>query len=92
MKKGALLLAIALVALVAFQGALLAGTVEGTVKSVDVVGKKLEVTTATGTSSVAYTGTTTWPADVTDPSTLAGKTVKISTDDTTSEATSVATA
>lgn len=88
MKKMAMVLVV-LAAFAAFQGVAFAGTVSGTVKSVDATAKTLEVTTATGTSSVSYGDATTWPAGVTDPSTLVGKEVSVTTDDATSKATSV---
>ena len=87
MKK---ILAFLVLASVAFQGALLAGVVEGTVASVDTAAKSISVTLADGSSSdVSYSDTTTWPADVTDPATLAGKSVTITTDDATGAAVSV---
>ena len=87
MKKLAALL---IVALVALQGVALAGTVEGTVKSVDATAMKLEVSTGdTETSWATYNADTKWPEGVTDPSTLVDKKVKITTDETTSVATSV---
>ena len=47
---------------------------------------------ADGTSSsVSYADTTTWHAGVTDPSSLVGKEVSVTTDDATSKATSVST-
>ena len=90
MKKVQMILAILVVAFVAFQGAALAGSVSGTVKSVDAAGKKLELSAADGmASSVSYSDTTKWPAGVTDPATLVGKKVTVATDDVTSTATSV---
>jgi len=86
MKKVAMFL---LVVFAAFQAAAFAGTVEGTVASVDSVASTLEVTTEAGSSSVAYSATTTWPAEVTDPASLVGKSVKVTTDDATGAATSV---
>ena len=87
MKKIAMFL---LVVFVAFQAAAFAGTVEGTVKSVDSAAMKLEVTTDAGSSSVSYSATTTWPEGVTDPASLVDKKVTITTDDTSGAATSVA--
>ena len=78
-----------MVAFVAFQGAIFAAeasAVQGTVKSVDTAAKKIEVTTATGDSSVAYGDETKWPEGVTDPASLIGKEVKVSTDEATSAA------
>ena len=90
MKKMHVIAVMLLAAFVVFQVAAFAGTVEGEVKSVDSMAKKLEVGSADGTSSwVAYSDTTTWPAGVTDPSSLVGKKVKATTDDVTSAATSV---
>ena len=89
MKKVQFVLAVLLVACVAFQGAVLAGMVEGTVSSVDATAKSLLVATAAGDSSVTYSDMTTWPEGVTDPASLVGKTVKVSTDDATGEATAV---
>lgn len=87
MKKIMVLL---LVAFVAFQGAIFAANaVEGTLKSVDTAAKKLEVTTVEGDSSVAYGDETKWPEGVTDPSTLIGKQIKVSTDEATSAAAQV---
>ena len=86
MKKVALFL---LVVFVAFQAAAFAGTVEGTVASVDAAGMTLNVTTDAGSSSVSYSATTTWPAGVTDPASLVDKKVKVMTDDATGAATSV---
>jgi hypothetical protein len=86
MKKTALFL---LVAFVAFQAAAFAGTVEGTVVSVDAAGFALALTTDAGPSSVSYSDTTTWPEGVTDPASLVDKQVKIATDDVTGAAVSV---
>ena len=66
-----------------------AAMTEGTIASVDAAGKTLEIKTAEGSSSVMFGDATTWPEGVTDPSTLVGKSVKVETDDTTKEATSV---
>lgn len=86
-----MILAVLVMLSLAFQGGAIAGSVEGTVKSVDGAAKKLEVSTAEGASSwISYGDTTEWPAGVTDPSDLVGKKVSISTDDVTEEATSVA--
>ena len=87
MKKIAMFL---LVVFAAFQAAAFAGTVEGTVKSVDSAASTLEVTTETGSSSVAYSAATTWPEGVTDPASLVDKKVTVTTDDATGAATSVA--
>ena len=86
MKKVAMFL---LVVFVAFQAAAFAGTVEGTVASVDAAASTLEVTTDAGSSSVAYSAATTWPAGVTDPASLVGKKVTVTTDDVSGAATSV---
>ena len=87
MKK--LVLATLLVACVAFQGRALAGTIEGTVSSVDATASSLAVSTAEGDSNVSYSDTTTWPEGVADPAALVGKAVKVTTDDVTGEATAV---
>jgi hypothetical protein len=86
MKKVTLFL---LVVFVAFQAAAFAGTVQGTVASVDSAASTLEVTTEAGSSSVTYSVTTAWPAGVTDPASLVGTEVIVTTDDVTGEATSV---
>ena len=87
MKKIQTVLAALILAAFVFQGAALAGTVAGTVNSVDSAMKKLEISAADGTSSsVSYGDTTTWPAGVTDPSTLVGKKVSVTTDDATGSA------
>lgn len=90
MKKVQMILVVLVVALVALQGATLAGTVSGTVKSVDAVAKKLEIATDMGSSWVEYGDATTWPAGVTDPASLVDKTVDVTTDDVTGVATAVA--
>ncbi|MBI3306188.1 MAG: hypothetical protein HYZ84_00070 [Candidatus Omnitrophica bacterium] len=90
MKKMSIVLAGLMMALVAFQSASMAAIVEGSVKSVDAVAKKLEINSEAGAASwVAFSATTQWPAGVTDPANLVGKQVKITTDDATSQATSV---
>lgn len=68
-----------------------AGTVEGTVGSVDAAKKTIEVKTAGGSSVVTYTDATKWPAGTTDPATLAASEVKVTTDDATAAAVSVET-
>ncbi|OGW80072.1 MAG: hypothetical protein A3G33_03985 [Omnitrophica bacterium RIFCSPLOWO2_12_FULL_44_17] len=86
MKKITLLL---IVALVILQGAAFAETLKGTVKAVDAVKKEMEIISLMGPSTIAYEDATTWPADVTDPATLVGRRVSVTTDDTTKKATSV---
>lgn len=86
MKKVALFL---LVVFVAFQAAAFAGTVAGTVASVDTTMKALNITTDAGSSSISYTDTTAWPEGVTDPASLVGKDVTVTTDDVTGAAVSV---
>ena len=81
MKKNQFVLALLVAVCFAFQAAAFAGTVSGTVKSVDAEAKKLEVETAEGSSWVAYGDTTQWPAEVTDPSSLVGKNVDVTTDE-----------
>ncbi len=66
-----------------------AGSIEGTVTSVDANAKALAIAQAEGVATVSYTDTTTWPADVTDPSSLVGKKVIVNTDDAAGSATSV---
>jgi len=87
MKKAAMFL---LVVFAAFQAVTFAGTVSGTVASVDSAAKTLNVNTDAGSSSVSYTDTTTWPEGVTDPASLVGEEVTITTDDAIGSATSVA--
>ena len=82
-------LAVLMLALVAFQSASMAAIVEGSITSVDAAAKKLEINAASGASWIAFSATTKWPAGVTDPANLVGKKVKITTDDATSQATSV---
>lgn len=72
-------------AFVVFQGAAIAGMVGGAVQSVDPTTKSIVV----GETSVTYSDTTTWPEGVTDPESLVGENVTVTTDDATSEATSV---
>ena len=84
------LIVLTLVALCfAFQGIAWAGSVEGTLNSVDSTNQTLAVQSAEGVQEVGYGDTTVWPADVTDPASLVGKTVTISTDDATGGAVSV---
>ena len=90
MKKFQTVLALLVVALIAVQGAALAGTVSGTIKSVDSEAKSLVVATETGESTVSYGDTTKWPEGVTDPSTLVDSKVAVTTDDVTGAATDVA--
>ena len=73
-------------AFVAFQGAAFAAVVEGAVKSVDAEAKKIQI----GENWITYGDATSWPAGITDPSSLVGKNVTVNTDDATSQATSVA--
>ena len=84
-----MIMAVLVAAFVAFQGAALAGTVEGTVNSVDIATKSMAVSSDAGSSSVTYADTTAWPAGVTDPASLVGKKVKVTTDDVSGQATSV---
>ncbi len=89
MKKMMMILAGLMVSLVALSGVSMAAIVEGSVKSVDAAAKKLEISSEAGASWVAFSAATKWPAGVTDPANLVGKNVKVTTDDATSEATSV---
>jgi hypothetical protein len=82
--KKILMILVAAVAL--FQTAAFAAIVEGAVKSVDAEAKKIQI----GDNWITYGDTTTWPAGITDPSSLVGKNVTVNTDDATSQATSVA--
>ena len=86
MKKIAIFL---LVVFVAFQAAAFAGTIGGTVASVDTAAKTLALTTDSGSSSVSFTDTTIWPEGVTDPASLVGKDVTVTTDDVTGAAVSI---
>lgn len=82
MKKNQIVPALFAAVCFAFSAAAFAGTVSGTVKSVDVDGRKLEVETAEGSSWVTYGDATQWPTGVTDPSTLIDKNVEVTTDET----------
>ncbi len=86
MKKIALFL---LVVFAAFQAAAFAGTVAGTVASVDLAAQTLALTTDSGSSSVSFSDTTIWPEGITDPASLVGKNVTVTTDDATGAAVSV---
>ena len=88
MKKVNNILAVLATAFLMAQGAAFAGTVEGTVKSVDSMAKTAVVTTEAGDSNVTFNADTEWPEGVTDPGTLVGKKVSVETDDATSVATS----
>ena len=66
-----------------------AGSVEGTVKSVNAAKKSIEISKTEGSSMVMYTDATKWPAGTTDPASLVGSHVKVSTDDATEMAISV---
>ncbi len=68
---------------VAFQGAVLAYEVEGTIDSVDAVESSFAVMTEEGNSNISYDAMTTWPEGVTDPNALVGNKVKVTTDETT---------
>ena len=87
--KKTLTAAFVLAAFMVIQGVAFAGVIEGMLKSVDTTMKKLEITTNAGSSRVAYTATTIWPTGVTDPASLVGRKVKVTTDDTTMNAISV---
>lgn len=89
MKKVQMILAILAVAVFAFQAAAFAGSVEGAVKSVDPIAKKLEISAASGSEWVSFAATTTWPSGVTDPLSLVGKQVIVTTDAASGSATSV---
>ena len=52
----------------------------GTVRSVDTVFETIELTVGTGTETIEYSSATRWPKDVKDPSSLVGKSVKITLD------------
>ena len=87
MKKIAMII---LTLFVAFQGAILAAEVVGTVDSVVTIASTVAIKAVDGTSSsVSYDALTTWPVGVTDPTTLVGKKVKVTTDDVTSKAVTV---
>lgn len=80
MKKALLLAAMFAVAL---QASAFAAVVQGTVKSVVVAENKLELTTENGDQNVLYTEATMWDEGVTDPSTLVGKMVAVTSNDET---------
>ncbi|OGW72262.1 MAG: hypothetical protein A2Y02_02050 [Omnitrophica bacterium GWA2_52_12] len=63
-----------------------ADTIQGTLKSVDENTKKMELDTARGFKSIAYTTATRWPAGTAAPSALVGKEVKVEQDDLLEEA------
>lgn len=90
MRKSIKTFAWILLVLAAFQASAWAGAVQGTVASVDAAAQTLSISTVEGDSSVAYTAATTWPEGVTDPATLVGKSVEVTTDDATGAATAVA--
>ncbi|HTL47558.1 MAG TPA: hypothetical protein VL688_05790 [Verrucomicrobiae bacterium] len=91
MKKAFFIVVVMLVAIASLQGVTFAASVEGTVQSVDAQQSKLEIATDAGSSWVAYSATTKWPAGVTDPASLVGEKVTVATDDA-GAATSVDTA
>lgn len=83
MKK---ILMIVLALFIAFQGAVLAAEIVGTVESVDQVANTLVIASAEGTSAVSYDAATQWPEGITDPNLLVDKDVKVTTDDATGKA------
>jgi hypothetical protein len=88
--KTKLMIVACLVMLVCMQALAFAGSAEGSIKSVDAKLNKLELSSSAGTSSwIAYNAETKWPSGVTNPETLVGRQVKITSDDTTQAATSV---
>ncbi len=90
MRKSVMVI-LAVVAILVLGGEVFAATVTGTIKSVDAAAKSLEITLQNGQSQwINYTGTTQWPAGVTDPITLRNKAVSITSDDKTGMAMSVA--
>jgi hypothetical protein len=68
----------------------LAASISGTVVAVDGSMSELQVSTDQGTSYIAFSAETAWPEGVTDPASLAGKSVSITTDDESGKALAVA--
>ena len=79
----------ALFAVAFLQFSAIAAEVEGTVKSVTAAETKLELTTEAGDQVVTFSADTKWDEGVTDPATLVGKKVKVTSNDETKAVESV---